>query len=59
MPPCIGDVEDVKSEMQRDRTCVAAAALGLTNEQQIALVQMNDTKKWDFNQIADHIEANL
>lgn len=42
-----------------DNTDTACHAIGLTGEQQAALVQFNDGKMWEFARIANWIEKNL
>ncbi len=55
---CIGDPEELDTGVE-DRTLSASHALGLTADQQIKLVEMNDLDGLSFAKIADWIEANL
>lgn len=56
---CIGgDLDSLGSETM-DRTHDAARSLGLSPDQQLHLVVMNDSERKSFPQIADYIEANL
>lgn len=56
---CIGGNIDALGSYTLDRTADAARILGLSNRQQLTLVQMNDVSRNSFPEIADYIEQNL
>jgi hypothetical protein len=63
---CLGVLRDIMGtndfSYKQENTTLSSLQLsvcGLDRETQRILIQLNDVKMWDFNQIADYIENSL